>query len=536
MELDKILLGLLVAAWVHHTVRAYLSLREFGGHWSAGWSRLWLFRTQSSGEMHRQFQELNDRYGSTARIAPRMLITSDPGLVSRMNAVRSDFCRGPWYAALQLHPDQQNITSLVDEEAHAQRRTRMTPGYGGKDNPNMEQDIDGLLLQFLDLINNKYLTNPTTGPCRPMDLAEKTSFLTLDVISKLAFGSPLGFLSNDKDPYGYMANLEQMLPAVIVFGVFTELTWLLKLPFIKPFLPSSSDKRGLGSVMGFASGRVAERFAASPDGKPRLQRRDMISSFIHHGLTQPQLEAETLTQITAGSDSTASALRLTVHHVSTCPPVLERLLNELRAGIGESRISRPVIRDEEARKLPYLQACIKESLRMYPPVTGLMAKQVPAGGATLRVDRVDKFAPGGTQIAWNPWGMMRRKEIFGEDCEIFRPERWLPLSAGEEGADRIQRMSETVGLCFGAGRFGCLGRGVAVMELNKAVPEMLIRYNFQPCDLVRPFDQLAVGFYLHRNMQVVVTERDGSGEDAGRSDVRAYSGMDAGSLLGAPEE
>lgn len=167
------------------------------------------------------------------------------------------------------------------------------------------------------------------------------------MISKIAFGQPFGFLDQDEDPFGYLENLSQFLPAIIVFGVYTELTNILKLPLLKSALPKNTDKRGLGRVMGFAAERVRERFGNKP-----VVRKDMLGAFINKGLTQGELESETLTQITAGSDSTASSLRLTLHFISTSPPILERLLNEAKAGIAAGRITRPVIKDSEARQLP----------------------------------------------------------------------------------------------------------------------------------------------------------------------------------------
>jgi cytochrome P450 len=199
----------------------------------------------------------------------------------------------------------------------------------------------------------------------------------------------------------------------------------------------------------------------------------MLGSFIKRGLTQEQLESETLTQITAGSDSTASALRMTLHFISTTPHVHSRLVAEFKTALAKGKVTRPVIRDAEAREMPYLQACVKEGLRMYPPVTGLLAKAVPPEGATIG----GKFVKGGTQISWNSWGMQRDKEIYGIDPEVFRPERWLLRDASETEIKRVERMTETVTLVFGYGRFGCLGRGVATMELNKGIIEVRSVYS-----------------------------------------------------------
>jgi cytochrome P450 len=357
-----------------------------------------------------------------------------------MNAVRSPFTRGPWYHALKLHPERDNITSYTDERKHADLRSRMAPGYAGKENPHLEQDVDDALLKMHSLIADKYLNRPEDNQFRILDLSRITTFFTLDVISKIAFGVSFGFLENDEDPYGYLANLAQLLPAIILFGVYTELTNLMKWPVMKASLPKSTDKRGLGRVMGFAADRVRERFGNKP-----VVRRDMLGAFINKGLTQGELESETLTQITAGSDSTSAALRLTLHFISTSPPILERLLSEANAGIDSNRISRPIIKDQESRRLPYLQACIKEGLRMYPPVTGLLAKRVPDGGVHVDVDGVEKYIPGGVQIGWNSWAMMRREEIFGQDVEIYRPERWLLRQGGGHAeVARVKRMTETV--------------------------------------------------------------------------------------------
>jgi cytochrome P450 len=406
----------------------------------------------------------------------------------------------------------------------------MSPGYAGRDNAHLEQDVDEQLQKFFDLVNSKYLARPEEGVFRTVDLSRITSFFTLDTISKIAFGQTFGFLERDEDPFGYLENLKQFLPAIIVFGVYTELTKILKIPLMKAALPKSTDKRGLGRVMGFAKERVDERFGPKP-----VVRQDMLGSFIKHGLTQEELESETLTQITAGSDSTASSLRLTLHFICTAPPILERLLAEVEAAIAAGQISRPIIKDSEARQLPYLQACIKEGLRVYPPLTGLMAKLVPKDGVTIDVDGTDKFVPPGVQIAWNSWGMMRHQSIFGPDCEIYRPERWLPKDSSEKEQARIAKMTETVSMCFGTGRFGCLGRGVATMELNKAIIETLLRFNLQPCSLAKPFNEMVVGFYVHTDMDFVLTKRD---ERGWKSDSRAEDAVkvEAHALEGFSEE
>lgn len=62
----SVALLLLVAALSYllfRSLRQYNGLKAFGGHWAAGWTRLWLYTTVSSGKMNIYFTEVNDKYG-----------------------------------------------------------------------------------------------------------------------------------------------------------------------------------------------------------------------------------------------------------------------------------------------------------------------------------------------------------------------------------------------------------------------------------------------------------------------------------------
>lgn len=104
---------------------------------------------------------------------------------------------------------------------------------------------------------------------------------------------------------------------------------------------------------------------------------------------------------------------------------------------------------------------IQEGLRIWPPFTGLVMKQVPRGGDTFK----GVFLPGGTRVGHSTWAVMRNREIFGADADMFRPERWLE----EEQPDSEKRaqMVRTAELVFGYGRWQCSGKTVAILELNK---------------------------------------------------------------------
>jgi cytochrome P450 len=286
-----------------------------------------------------------------------------------------------------------------------------------------------------------------------MDFAQKAQFFTLDVISDIAFGKEFGYLANDKDMFSYIKTTEDTIPVMILVGALPWLAQVLHSRLFKSLLPTDKDVYGLGKVMGIAKEVVGERF-----GPNKKEQRDMLGSFVRHGLTQREAESETLMQILAGSDTTASAIRATILHIITSPHVLNTLLAEISA----AKISSPIT-DAEARKLPYLQVVIKEGLRIFPPVTGLMFKDVPSGGDTL----AGYFVPENTKIGYCAFGLFLDKKLWGEDARMFRPERWLRGSQEE-----IRRKEANLELVFGYGRWQCLGKSVAQVELNKVFVEV----------------------------------------------------------------
>lgn len=154
--------------------------------------------------------------------------------------------------------------------------------------------------------------------------------------------------------------------------------------------------------------------------------------------------------------------------------VYNTLIAEIDRAEHQGHISSPVVSDAEAKKLHYLQACIKESLRLQPPVTGLSLKEVPPEGDTIN----GHFIPGGTRVGLAQWAMQRKKSVFGSDADVFRPERWLDANV-EHGRRLI--MKKSTDLIFSTGRYACLGRSIAFTELNKVLVEvstLLLTSNF----------------------------------------------------------
>ncbi|KAF2454651.1 pisatin demethylase [Lineolata rhizophorae] len=474
-------------------VRAYSRLSHVPGPRLAAWSRLWIVRAGTSGRNHEYYYEANVRYGPLARIGPNHLLTSDPDIIRRMNAPRSPYRRSGWYSTFRFKPRSDNIISVTSEERHEELRKKMAAGYGGKEVPFLESYIDKHIKEWVELIRQKYIS--TAHETKPMDMGRTAQYFTLDVISDLAFNHPFGDIPEDTDKFGYIKTTEDSISAMQFLSAFPHVhRWIEQSRLMDLLAPKAKDRTGLGRVVGIAHSMVAERFGNDSKGR---DAPDMLGSFLRHGLTQEEAESETVLQIMAGSDTSATIIRVVVLNVITSPHILGRLRAEIDEAIRDGKISSP-IKDSEAKQLPYLQSVIKEALRLWPPVTGLVQKVVGPEGDTID----GKFIPGGTFIGQNSWALGRNESIYGPDFALYRPERWLEASGKDLVA--MERNSE---LTFGYGRFKCLGQPVALMELNKVFVELFRRFDMAVMNPAKPWSSESFGIFLQKDFWVRITER-----------------------------
>ena len=102
------------------------------------------------------------------------------------------------------------------------------------------------------------------------------------------------------------------------------------------------------------------------------------------------------------------------------PEKYSKIMEEIDEYDRKGLISNPVMYTQ-ASKMPYLQAVIKEGMRLHPAVGISMPRYVPPGGAIID----GHYYPEKTRVGVNAWVIHRNQEIFGADAETFRPERWF---------------------------------------------------------------------------------------------------------------
>ncbi|KAK9419585.1 putative Pisatin demethylase 7 [Seiridium unicorne] len=262
--------------------------------------------------------------------------------------------------------------TILDPEQHDKVKAMVAAAPSGRDTPGLESNVDDQVRSLIALIRGKYISS--YGKLRALGLSGISVLFTLDVISKVALGDEFGYLRSEAD----LHELYSTLRAHIQF--------------------METDDYGMGKLMGLTNIAVRKRFA--PDTLPQ---RDMLGSFIRHGLTQQSCESESLFIFVAGSDTTAATIRVTMLHVLSNPRLYHSLKAEVKRAIQEGKVS-TLITSAEGRALQYLQvsvpsraAVIYEGLRIRPIVSGLIFKTVPLSGDTIN----GKFLPGRTAVGTN---------------------------------------------------------------------------------------------------------------------------------------
>lgn len=183
----------------------------------------------------------------------------------------------------------------------------------------------------------------------------------------------------------------------------------------------------------------AMRETASRSKRP-VEKRDMVGRFFETNAQKPEefpynsVISMATTNVMAGSDTTAVSMRAIIYHILKNSEAKRKLVEEIDDLRKRGELSDPV-RFDEAMKMKYLQAAIYEGLRVHPAVGMNLPRIVPSGGAQI----CGHYIPAGNVVGVNAWAVHQNRDVYGEDADQFRPERWLK---GDTGDMRKSQKSE----------------------------------------------------------------------------------------------
>ncbi|KAL8746747.1 MAG: hypothetical protein Q9190_001265 [Brigantiaea leucoxantha] len=162
----------------------------------------------------------------------------------------------------------------------------------------------------------------------------------------------------------------------------------------------------------------------------------------------------------SGSSSTSNGIGNVMSQLLENPECFRKLREEVDTVLDESDIVAPW---DKVKNLPYLRACLDESLRMFPPISHGLPRETPAGGAQIR----GEWIAGHTSVSMSAFVAHRDPKAFPEP-EHFNPDRWL----GEEG-----KQLQPYFIAFSAGARGCIGRPISYLQATMLLASIVHRYD-----------------------------------------------------------
>ncbi|KAJ4824754.1 hypothetical protein Tsubulata_032404 [Turnera subulata] len=190
-------------------------------------------------------------------------------------------------------------------------------------------------------------------------------------------------------------------------------------------------------------------------------------------LKRENVKALFLDLFTAGTDTTATTVEWALAELINHPQVLEKARKEIKGVVGSN--SR-LIQESDGPNLPYIQAIIKETLRLHPPVPMLPRKSIQdcqIAGYTIPAD---------SMLLVNIWSIGRDPRYWENPLE-FRPERFLPCNQENKiGSSMDIRGQHFELLPFGTGRRSCPGISLAMLQVPITVAATIQCFDWKIAD------------------------------------------------------
>ncbi|KAH6965043.1 cytochrome P450 [Fusarium venenatum] len=474
-------------------------LRKIPGPFLARFSDIWYFLQVKRGDFEKVNIALHEKFGLIVRLGPNRYSLSHMDATQGIYSITSGakYAKSPWYSAFGNPLISRDLFSESNIQAHAQKRRLYQSAYSLSSMVSYEAFVDECAELFDQRLWEMASDDKTQKVGIDADMGHWFQCYAFDVISMITFSKSLGFLDAGRDIDNMMSTLDSSVKFGSLTGIFPGLyKAMLAVQGVLPQLQFSKFQ----AISDFATQCMAEHQAVpkamSTEGDNNEERTDFMTKLMarHHKdpvkYTKLYAWLGCLQNIAAGSDTTGVTLTATLYYLLKYPQAMEKLRQEIDR--QDRTNSSKCFSFKQTQDMPYLQAVIKEILRMHP-ATGLpLERIVPEGGATI----CDQFFPAGTVVGVNTWVEHYSQLIFGPDATDFRPERWL-----DQDKNKLAFLNRHW-IPFGMGARTCIGRHVSHLEISKLIPRILRDFDFEMQDGITSWNTLNHWFVKPKDFKV----------------------------------
>ncbi|PPQ92268.1 hypothetical protein CVT25_008576 [Psilocybe cyanescens] len=468
------------------------SIRRHPGPFLAKFSDLWLGWVSKNGHRSEVVHEIHKKYGPIVRLAPNHVSIAEPDALNVVYAHGNGALKSDFYDAFVSIA--RGIFNTRDRGEHARKRKIVSHIFSQKSvvefEPQIREYVAMLLRQWDRLydLSQRGLSGSEgegwkgDGDRLWLDCLPWANYLAFDIVGDLAFGAPFGMISAGRDlavvpknqedamkSYGTEASVDVVeIPAVKILNGRGEYSMSMGVlpplwrPFVRHLPWYSKGQKDVKALAGIAIMAVAKRFASPVDRVDLLSKLQKGRDPNGNPLSREELTAECLTLLIAGSDTTSNSTCAILYYLARTRRAQLELQKELDEQLGtEDELTAT---GQQVKRLPYLDACINEALRLHSTSALGLPRVAPEGGITA----AGQYFPPGTVLSVPSYSIHRDKEIWGDDVEDYRPERWFERNQAD-----IQKTFNP----FSYGPRACVGRNLAFLELQIIVASIMRRYD-----------------------------------------------------------
>lgn len=365
-----------------------------------------------------------------------------------------------------------NNPFIARGEEWKERRAEITPGLTASRIAATYPVTLQVCKSFADFIRTQIKMAPKDG----IEAKELCLRFTTEVVSDCVLGIEAKSFTDNPTPI--MENIQKGFAQSTLFMFYTAIANLfpqIRKIYLARFFPEEVSKY-------FAD--LMQQAIQLRRQTGQTSRVDFLNYILQlqdkKNLNIMELTAHTITFLTDGFETTSLVLSHTLLCLARNPEAMEKLREE----IGESKLS-----FEELSELPYLDACLNETMRLFAPL--LMGRKLCTepceftnkDGTTLKV------LPG--QVVIVPALSMSRDPDIYEDSESFKPERFLPENGGVK---KYRDMGAFLG--FGNGPRICLGMRFAMTQMKAALVEIVRQFDVKPNPKTRTDNEIDDVYFM----------------------------------------
>lgn len=424
------------------------------------------------GDRHLEFWRCHEKYGPVVRFGPNSLSINSNTALKTIYGHRANVKKSQFYSVFPPTKDTFNTHSSIDKASHARKRRVLSHAFSDSAIKTMEKYIMANVRTFCSALGTKSMSLSEKGSSHgkwsvAQNMADWSNYLTFDVMGDLCFGKAFEMLENNGnrhviDLLGSAAHMHLILgtnPMIKTLG-------LNKVMFSKIYAQRME-------YMAYSKAQAAERSKIGLD----TDRKDFFYYLLNardpetgKGFTTPELWGESNLLIIAGSDTTSTALASAFFYLVHNPSKLEKLSKEILAAFSdlEEIHSTPTL-----NSCTYLRAVIDESMRLSPPVGGILPREVLTGGLDLDGMHIPEGIVVGT-----PHYAIHHNAAYYPEPFAFTPERWIADSLPEITNDTVA-LAQSAFCPFSVGPRGCIGKGVAYVELMTSLARVVYMYEMR---------------------------------------------------------